>query len=74
MMADPSLHGNGKPCPACALRREEHDLGEVLRPETPCNLCGGAGRIPIPPMEIVAASAAWAAEFYWPAFDARNRK
>ena len=71
-MADPTLHGNGEPCPACALRREGEDTTAVLRPEVPCNACGGTGRAGFTDEMIIAAAAAWAREHYWPAFDRRN--
>ena len=71
-MPDPTLHGNGEPCPACGLRREGEDTSEVLRPELPCNLCGGTGRVALLIEEIIARHAAWAREHYWPAFDRRN--
>lgn len=72
-MADPFLHGNGKACPACALRREAEDTAAVLRPDVPCNFCGGTGRIALSPAEIITAACAWAAAHYWPEFDRRNR-
>lgn len=71
-MADPYLPGNGKACPACALRREAEDKAAVLRPEIPCNCCGGTGRIALSTREIIAAACAWAAANYWPSFDQRN--
>lgn len=71
-MPDPALHGNGEPCPACALRREAEDTSAVLRRETPCNACGGTGRIALPVDAIIARHVAWARAHYWPAFDRRT--
>lgn len=70
-MADPSLHGNGYPCPACEMRREAQDKGAILRPETPCNACGGLGRLAYSDAEIVARTVEEARRLYWPAFEAR---
>lgn len=71
-MADPGLHENGEPCPACALRREAEDKTSILRTPVPCNNCGGTGRIGFSDAQIVATAAAWAREHYWPEFDRRN--
>lgn len=71
VMPDPTLHGNGQDCPACALQREAQDTAAVLRPAVACNLCGGAGRIAIPTADIIAHHCADARE-HWTAFDARN--
>lgn len=70
-MPDPSLHGNGEPCPACTLRREAEDTSLIKRPDVECNLCLGTGRIGYTREAIIAAHVAWAREHYWPAFDAR---
>lgn len=71
-MADPTLHDNGEPCPACELRREAEDKAAILRSEVPCNNCGGTGRVGFSDAVIVERSAAWARKHYWPAFDRRN--
>lgn len=68
-MGDPTLHGNGEPCPACALRREA-DPWQAK--EHPCNLCGGTGRIAWTVPDIIARHVAWAREHHWPEFDRRN--
>lgn len=70
-MADPNLHGNGEACPACQLRREAEDKGAVIRPDTPCNVCHGTGRLAFSEAEIVARTVAEARRIYWPAFDRR---
>lgn len=70
-MTDRTLHGNGEPCPACALRREFRGPGLAPDP-IPCNLCGGVGRLALSDAEIVAAAVAWARVHHWPAFDRRN--
>lgn len=70
-MTDMTLHENGEPCPACALRREDEDTTAVLRAAVPCNICGGVGRVAIPDRNIIAAAIAWARVHYWPAFEAR---
>lgn len=71
-MPDPALHGNGHACPACELRREAEDKGAFLRPDVPCNVCKGVGRLPIPEAEIVRRTVEEARRVYWPAFDART--
>lgn len=70
-MADKSLHGNGYVCPACEMRREAEDKGAVLRPDVPCNVCEGSGRLGYTDAEIVARTVEEARRLYWPAFDAR---
>lgn len=71
-MADAFLHGNGHPCPACSLRREDLAPRVSAEPEeVPCNECGGTGRIGIPDTDLVRESAAWARAHYWPAREAR---
>ena len=70
-MADPTLDGNGEPCPACALRRQDEDTTAVLRPAVPCNHCGGIARVALPIEQIVAAHVAWARAHYWPEFERR---
>lgn len=64
-MPDITLHGNGAPCPGCALRREaDASLWGPCVPD--CNLCGGVGRIARPIEDIVADHVAWARAHYWP--------
>lgn len=70
-MPDPTLHGNGEPCPACALRREAMDQGAIIRPDTPCNVCAGSGRLGYATAYIVALTVAEARRIHWPAFEAR---
>lgn len=70
-MADPTLHGNGYACPACELRREAEDKGAILRPDVPCNVCGGLGRLGYSDAEIVRRTVDEARRLYWPAFKAR---
>lgn len=67
------LVGNGAPCDACALRREWMDRGAVLRPATPCNVCGGVGFVPLPDAEIIKRACDEARRLYWPLFDAKIR-
>ncbi len=74
MPPDPTLHGNGQDCPACALQREATDPGAVLRPVPPCNLCGGRGRLAFTAAQIIETTTAEARRTHWPAFDARNSK
>lgn len=70
-MADLTLHGNGYPCPACALRREAEDKSAVLRPDVPCNVCRGLGRLGYSEAEIVRRTVEEARRLYWPAFEGR---
>lgn len=72
-MPDPSLHGNGYDCPACALRREDQAAGLMRRQIIPCNACGGLGRVPRRPLEIVQEAAAEARRSYWPVAKERWR-
>lgn len=72
-MPDASLHGNGDDCPACALRRDELRAAGAMDQTVDCNLCGGLGRIPRDPGEIVRLSAEWARRHYWPAREAAWR-
>ena len=64
-MADITLHGNGRDCPACALRRSDrNDLfgsGAIY-----CNHCDGGGRIAWPIEDIIADHVTWARAHYWP--------
>ena len=70
-MADKSLHGNGYACPACEMRREAEDKGAILRPDAPCNVCNGSGRLGYSAAQIVARTVEEARRLYWPAFEAR---
>lgn len=65
-MADKTLHDNGYACPACALRREAEDKGAVLRPDVPCNVCGGLGRLGFSDAEICHRTVEEARRCYWP--------
>ena len=69
--ADPSLHGNGTACPACELRRESEDRGAVVRPDVPCNVFGGTGRVRIADIEIIRRTCDEARRLYWSEFDRR---
>lgn len=69
-MPDRALHGNGSECPACALRRADMDLSEILRPVVPCNNCGAVGRVGRTEWDIVAEAVAEARRSYWPAREA----
>lgn len=85
-MTDHTLHGNGEPCPACALRRDEwlagcgavDDFGGPTRDPRhvhfDCQLCDGSGIVPLADAEIIARAVAWAAVHYWPARIARWAK
>lgn len=65
-MPDPYLHGNGEPCPACALRREESRRRSVLGlGETFCNHCNGTGRIAWSERKVYEHQLADARRFYW---------
>jgi len=58
-MPDPTLHGNGDPCPACGLRREADRQRTTLGSrDMPCNICGGTGRIPRTAERIVSEAVA----------------
>lgn len=70
-MADPTLHGNGDDCPACALRRDELRAAAAVDQLVPCNFCGGTGRVGRAVVEIIREAVAWAAEHYWPSCEAR---
>ena len=71
-MPDRTLHGNGKDCPACALRRESaKNLQRLARISGGCNNCDGTGRIALPIEEIIAAHVAWARAHHWPEFERR---
>lgn len=70
-MADPTLHGNHDPCPACELRREVQDTRPIDRHPVPCNVCGGRGFLPLPEAEIVRRTCDEARRLYWPQFDQR---
>lgn len=72
MTRTPTLHGNHDPCPACELRREVIDAARVDRPAAPCNVCGGAGFLPLKAAEIVRRTCEEARRLYWPDFDRRN--
>ena len=69
-MTTPYLHGNHDTCPACALRREMQDNAPMIRPEVPCNVCGGAGYLTLSDAEIVRRTVEEARRIYWPS---RNR-
>ena len=69
-MPDKHLHGNGKPCPACELRRAAHQRQDIA---LPCNKCGGTGHLPIPTRTIISQAVAEARRHYWPAVEARWR-
>lgn len=76
-MVDHTLHGNGTPCPGCALRREEmmpHAVDALGNPArdlraffVECQLCDGWGILPRRAEDIVADHVAWARAHYWPA-------
>lgn len=70
-MADPALHGNGRPCPACALRRDRLRARGAINQVVTCNHCEGRGRVPLPVAEIVAAEVARARRDYWPILERR---
>lgn len=70
-MADHTLHGNGYACPACEMRREVEDKSIVLRPDVPCNVCRGSGRLGYSDAEIVRRTVEEARRLYWPQFEAR---
>ena len=70
-MTDLRLHGDGYACPACALWREVEDTGAVLRPDVPCNVCGGVGRLCYSEAGIVRRTVEEARRVYWPAFARR---
>ena len=60
-MADPALIGNGRDCPGCGLRWRA--AMEAWPPPAQgaleCNFCDdGAGRVPIPPADIIGAQPA----------------
>lgn len=63
---DPGLHGNGVPCPACELRREQLVAEAAMDQSVACNFCAGTGRVGRAVAEIVREAVAWAAEHYWP--------
>lgn len=65
-MADATLHGNGEACPACTLRREVQDHGVLLRPDVPCNVCGGLGRLGFTAAEVCRRTVEEARRCYWP--------
>lgn len=70
-MPDLALHGNGEPYPACELRRELVDAVSIFRPDVPCNVCHGIGRIPVPAAEIVRRTVEEARRLYWPEVERR---
>ncbi len=65
-MHDPSLHGNGYTCPACALQRET-DLERTTfgSLKIDCNYCNGTGRVAKSITQIYAESVAGARQRYW---------
>lgn len=65
-MAGATLHANGYACPACALRREVEDKRAVLRPDVPCNVCGGLGRLCYSAAEVCRRTVEEARRCYWP--------
>ncbi|MBT2130092.1 hypothetical protein [Aliiroseovarius lamellibrachiae] len=66
-MPDPTLHGNGKTCPACELRREADRQRRALgsKEAPPCNHCNGTGRIAFTEHEVYALQLADARKYYW---------
>lgn len=70
-MTDFTLHGNGYPCPACELRREAENKSAITRPDVPCNVCRGIGRLPYSDAEIVRRTVEEARRIYWPMVEAR---
>ncbi len=71
-MPDPALHGNGRACHACELRRAEL-AGPLEAEPIPCQLCGGSGRLALEAEAILAATVAEARARYWPDVLARWR-
>lgn len=71
-MADRGLHGNGRPCDACALRRAAQDLTLITRPPVPCNRCRGKGRFALTRAQIIAEAVEEARRSHWPRFYART--
>lgn len=69
-MPDISLHGNGVPCPACELRRDQLREGKALDQRVECNFCGGLGRVGRAVEAIIKEAVEWAAVHYWPAKEA----
>ncbi|MBT3140440.1 hypothetical protein KL867_05220 [Ruegeria litorea] len=65
-MPDPSLHGNGFTCPACALQRET-DLERTRfgSLKIDCNICNGTGRIAKTITQIYTESVALAQQHHW---------
>lgn len=70
-MADPDLHGNHDPCPACEMRRQAKGNVPIDKGEIPCNVCNGVGWLNLPDAEIVRRTCEEARRVYWPAFEAR---
>jgi hypothetical protein len=71
-MTTPYLHGNHDPCPACEMRREVQDTTRIMRAAIPCNVCAGAGFLPLSDAEIVRRTCIEARRTYWPQFAERN--
>ena len=68
-MPAPHLHGNGLPCPACALQREARGVprGFGRVPGLACNRCGGTGLVAKSAARIVAEALRAAREgLAWP--------
>lgn len=72
-MPDHTLHGNHNPCSACAIRREQVDLGPINREAVPCNMCDGDGFLKLSATEIVRLTVEEARRDYWPKVEARWR-
>ncbi|KIC42213.1 hypothetical protein RA27_02115 [Ruegeria sp. ANG-R] len=65
-MPDPSLHGNGEDCPACALRREaDRDRTVYGSARLDCNNCHGTGRIAYTVRQVYEIQLAEARKHYW---------
>lgn len=72
-MPDITLHGNGKDCPACALRRDKLRADAAMDQVVECNFCGGSGRVGRAVEAIIREAVEWAAANYWPEREARWR-
>jgi hypothetical protein len=67
---DKALHGNGVPCPACELRRDNLRESRAMDQSVGCNFCGGEGRVGKATQEIIREACEWARREYWPAREA----
>lgn len=65
-MPDPALHGNGRTCLSCELRREVVNTEIGSKVDVPCNRCGETGRLPVLTKQIIANHVAEARERFWP--------